>query len=234
MSNQGLALRKEIFNEVTVIMNRPDFKRYGEDVALLVKQCKKVTVKDDVTERDAVQRVSEVKGLFKTLDETRKEALEKYRGIEKAVNNAVKQWTDPLGDAERYLKREIQNYQSALEMQRRKEEEIARQKADKLRQKIQKEADKMGLEAPEIPEVIVPKRSNVIRGTGGGKVSSRKVWKTKLLDIKELALAVGKGKAAKELLVFNQGLADTMARNGVREIPGVEIYQDSQMSVHAA
>lgn len=234
MSNQGLALRKEIFNEVTVIMNQPDFKQYGKAVELLVKECKKVTVKDDHTERDAVEKVSQVRGLFKRLDDTRKEGLEKYRGIEKGVNNAVRQWTDPLADAETHLKREIRNHQAALEMQRRKEEEIARQKAEKLRQKMQKEADKMGLEAPEIPVPSVPKRPSVVRGTGGGKVSTRKVWKAKLLDMKELALAIGKGKAAKELLVFNQSLGDTMARNGVREIPGVEIYQEDQMSVHAA
>lgn len=235
MSNQGLALRQEIFNEVTVIMSQPDFKRYGEEVGRLVEQCKKVTVKDNETERDAVEKVSQVKGLFKRLDETRKYKLEKYRGIERAVNNAVKQWTDPLGDAETYLKREIGNHQAALEMQRLKEEEIARRKAEKMRQKVQKEADKMGLDAPVIPEPTVPSRPSVVRGTGGGKVSSRKVWVVELVDMMTLVKAVASGKTQIGLLQVNQTLANSLVRSGgVREIPGFKIYQKDELSVHAA
>jgi len=236
MTQQALIVKQEVFNEVTKIMNMPDFQRYGEEVGLLVADCKKVCVTDEATERQAVEKISQIKGLSKRLEEARKgnPILQRYRGVVDAVNNAVRNWTEPLQGAERHLKAEIRKHDAEIEMQRRKEQEIAQRKANKLETKIEKEAAKLGIQAPEIPKQEIPKPSGITRGTGGGKISRRKTWKAKLVDMKRLAKAVSEGKASVGLLIFNQSYANDMARNGERDIPGVEIYPESDISGYAS
>lgn len=232
MSTQP-AIRSEIFQEVTRILNQPDFKRWGEEVGALVADCKALKVKDDSTAADASDKISAIKGLYNRIEDRRKEAISFHRGIVDAVNNGVKQWTEPLGSAESYLKNEVKRYIHEVEMQRIKEEQEAQRRAEKARAKIEKECEKIGVEPPKIPDPVIPKRTGPVRGVSGGKVSTRKVWKAKLIDIVILAKAVGQGKAQKELLTFNLSLANTLAKNGVRDIPGVEIYEETEVSGYA-
>ncbi len=78
----------------------------------------------------------------------------------------------------------------------------------------------------------MPKKKGI--KSESGKVWFKKAWKARLVDIKELAKAVGEGKAMSELLLLNESLANSLAKNGVRFIPGVEIYEEDQIAGRSA
>ncbi len=60
-------------------------------------------------------------------------------------------------------------------------------------------------------------------------MSTQKAWTYKVEDIRTLARAVAEGVAPVEFLQVNAGQIQCAVRSGVREIPGVRIFQEMRM-----
>lgn len=77
--------------------------------------------------------------------------------------------------------------------------------------------------APILPATPAPLTSDI-----GTTTFARGTWKAELTDIKALAQAVIDGKAPASFLALNEPVVNASVRgkNGIRECPGLRIYQD--------
>ncbi len=122
----------------------------------------------------------------------------------------------------------------ALEAARKAEEattkkarDAANKKAEEARIKAEEEAAKAAkaqeaLDTREVALVDAPKKT--VRTSSGAKVTRKMEWTFKVIDWQRLM------KERPDLFLINESLINKMIREGEREIPGLEIYQESQIS----
>jgi hypothetical protein len=231
----NIAVQQRVLTNVNKALSTPTFQEYLAEIKNMVDACQKFTIKDEETLARATDMISQIRGLENRLEDARKEAIEESRSFTDAVNGKVREWRNPLKDAGQILSRKILDFRRVLEQKRREAEEKARKEAERLQAKLNKKAEKTGAPPVEVPAPVVPKTSNVTRGSVG-KAAGRKTWKVRLTDIKALAKAVAEGEAPQELLQFNENFGNQLARasKGARKIPGVEFFEQESLSTWAA
>lgn len=116
------------------------------------------------------------------------------------------------------------NRKAAEEAARKAEEEAKARKASEAeieaaRKKAEEEAAKNAIEAPKVQEPIAPKQETTIRTETGTSAHSRKPWKHRIIDGK---------KVPREYCSPSDALIREAIKQGVREIPGVEIFQETK------
>lgn len=167
-----------------------------------------------------------------------KESKAATNAAHKAVVAQEKQMLKPLQDAEAIIKKTMLDYQRAVEKARlqaeaearkRQEEEARRlleqavqaeEKGDDQQAAINMAMAEMVSEMPAAPVVAAP----TAQGT-----SIRKTWKAKVVDEK-LVPAYFNGM---ELRTINMTALNNLAKTtkGTMQIPGVEFFEDSSLSV---
>lgn len=172
------------------------------------------------------------------------EPLEKAEAILKAKMIGFKQAEDRRlaaeAEAERARLQKIadEEHQVKMEAARKEAEEKHQQHLKDLEKEAERlkaegkseEAIAIAVEPPLPPVEIAPppvvqvqtKTLAPTRGTSGGKVSTRTIWKWKLIDITQLD---DHYKIPHEIRI------NAMVGSGVREIKGLEIYSEENMSV---
>lgn len=125
----------------------------------------------------------------------------------RAINETFKKLKEPLTQARTLLTKKIVDWKVA-ERERLEAEEARRRK-------IQEAHEKAGhqVKAP----VVLERPDNKI-----GNTQTRKVWTFKVIDF---------GKVPDEYKVLSNPWVNKAIREGVREIPGIEIYQEEQLSI---
>ena len=95
--------------------------------------------------------------------------------------------------------------------------EKAEAEAEAAIKKAEEEAKAREIEAPTVAEVVIPKETTVARGENGASAHLRKKWKGKVVDPK---------KVPREYCEPSQKLITKGVDAGIREIPGVTIWED--------
>lgn len=120
----------------------------------------------------------------------------------------------------------------AREEAARKAEEEARKNAaseaeiEAAKKAAEEEAAKHAIEAPTLPDPVFQKSDTVIRTETGAAAFSRKPWKYEVTNLSEVP-----GEYTER--VINQQAVKDAIKQGVREIPGLRIYQDNQINFRA-
>lgn len=217
--------------------------RAGELVAM-AERCTIQTVEDLEKASDLLKFI---KSTYKKAEEERKAITDPINASVKILNSRFKAITDPLSTAEGNVKGKILAFEQE---RRRKAEEEAREQArlaaikaaeDEARRKAEEEAAK-AIEDGQIDifadpvevEVKIDEASLVIpepvvnnapvRGAYGSTTSVVKRWTFRVTDIAALA-AYDKDLVAAVSVEINKRI-----RDGVRDIPGLDIYQDETIS----
>jgi hypothetical protein len=125
----------------------------------------------------------------------------------KAINDTFKKLKAPLLEAKMLLTNRI------LDWRRAEQEKIA--KEEERRRKIQEAHEKQGHQVNE-PVVMLRPDTHI------GNSQVRKVWKWKLTDFTKLS---------DEFKTINGVYVNQKIREGVREIPGLEIFQEEELSI---
>lgn len=207
--------------------------------ALMVKTAKGLTI---TTHEDYDRGTTILKDI-----KTRVKAVKEYwKGPKEAANAAHKelvakeaQMLKPLTEAESIIKKAMLSYTTEVERKRREAEEAARKareaevrRLEAIAAKAEEQGDTDTAEvmrdmAEEVPMGEIA--ANVAPTAKG--VSVRTTWKARVTDPK-LVPAYFEGM---ELRTINQAALNNIAkwRNGEAEIPGVEFYRESNMSVMA-
>lgn len=207
--------------------------------ALMVKTAKGLTIS---THEDYDRGTTILKDI-----KTRVKAVKEYwKGPKEAANAAHKelvakeaQMLKPLQEAESIIKKAMLAYTAEVDRKRREAEEaarIAREEEVKRLEAIAAKAEEQGdKDTAEImrdmaEEVPIGEIAAAAAPTAKG-VSVRTTWKARVTDPK----AVPAYFEGMELREINMTALNNIAkwRNGEAQIPGVEFYQDSTMSVRA-
>lgn len=200
----------------------------------LVDAVNRAYATDEESLSKCVDLLKLVKDLGKKVDDERRLIVDPLNQVVKHVNSRFKCVTEPLLKAETTLKGKILERQRIVEREAR--EEAARRqreletKALEEAAKKEKEGDVIGAEVQmdRIERTIV--RPLAVTGPTqgamtGAKSSITKKWTYRITDIAALASARPECVAAQQTVIM------TLFRAGVKDIPGVEFFQEESISV---
>jgi hypothetical protein len=179
----------------------------------------KIIIKSEEDREVATQTIVVLKKKFDTLEELRTSFVKPLNDQVKFINGKFKDNTSKLDDAITKLKGGIASYL-------KEQERIAREKEEKERAKLEAKNAKREAEgkAPIIKTLESVERPEAISRVEGGKTGSRKVWKFRVTNPAEVP---------NEFLSPDIDKIKSAVQNGVREIKGVEIYEDFIISASA-
>jgi hypothetical protein len=132
----------------------------------------------------------------------------------KKINDLFKTLAAPLLEADALIRRKVSDYRFAQAEIARKEQDRLNKLAAQQQARLAKKAEKRGVEAPKIVAPVVPPPPTRV-----GNLSTRKVWKFTVTD---------ETKVPREYLVVDETKIRKFVAAGVREIPGVNIYQEEE------
>jgi hypothetical protein len=204
-------------------------------VETLLKEIGEFKITGEDTRIKATDYLTRIKKAANYLDGERKKTVTPFNDEVSKINTDFKKMLQPLSDMEATIKKEMKrDYDEQLKAQReaeakiKAEEEAALKKLQKdLKSKDETKKQAAEEKAEEIKEHSVTTLSSVADlptrkiSTGGGTVSMKKVWKWKVIDKKKVPL---------EYLEINEKLVNIVIKSGTRELPGFEIYEDTEVA----
>lgn len=149
---------------------------------------------------------------IKKLDEKRKEYTGPLDDLKKTIMADFKQISEPLESFTEVVKEEMKRWYQ-IEQKRLNEEQ------KRIETEALVKAKKEGISEIEVPIV-----NNVAKSQRGDYATTtvKKVWKWKLID---------ESKIPREYLEISTSAIGKAISAGNRDIPGIEIYQDEQISI---
>jgi hypothetical protein len=199
-----------------------DLSPYREQIQNMMKEAMALTVDSEESNAMAVELGIRAKKLNKIVEAEKKRITEVPSDFVKAVRNFCKEFfQDTLKRIEEITKQKVKVYQDILKLERRKAEETAKKAIEDLQKKIDKEAKKAGVEAPQIDTPVISQAPKVTR-TDSGSAYIRKKWVFEIIDLKKLPdqyfIPASPDEAAIQKAI----------NAGIRQIPGVRIYQETK------
>lgn len=180
------------------------------------------TAKLIVIENDA--DLSNASVVLKTIADTKKNIEERRIFFVKPLNDQVKRVNDlfktlgaPLLEADSLIRGKVSTYRITQTEIARKEQERLNILAAQQQVRLDVKAEKQGVEAPKIVAPIVAPPPRKV-----GNVATRKVWKFTV---------TAADKVPTEYLIVDETKIRQAVNAGVREIPGVSIFEKETVVV---
>ncbi|MFN3327783.1 MAG: hypothetical protein ACK40U_02865, partial [Fervidobacterium pennivorans] len=181
----------------------------------LAKACQTLTVVDDYSLEKGKELAKEAKRIENFIEEKRKEATKPLLERKKQIDDFAKMLTANLNNAVKSLRQQIQKYEEEKERRRieelRRLEEERRRKEEELLQ-AQKQNDVSQFEKIQELQQFEQKVSQLSEKSS----SLRMVWTFEVVDINAVP---------REYLVLDETAVRRAIQAGIREIPGLKIYQ---------
>jgi hypothetical protein len=213
-------------------------KMYLPEIERMKAQAFAHIVKDEQTHNEAITMAGQAKKLATTIEKKRKEIIEIPGEFVKTVNNFVKVFRDSLDEIDRKLKSGIQSHMIKVQMEQREAQERARIEAAKVQRELDARAASLNAQreeqsrksaetgqpmepieaeviAPVVVAPVVPVQK-VFRSETGSSVHLRKDW---VWEVTDLAIVPTK------YLVIDKVAVNQAVKSGIREIPGMRIYE---------
>lgn len=188
---------------------------FQDAVNQLLEEAKTLVVHDAATKEKAVSLATMAKAKWDEIEKVRNEWLAPHRTFTKSVNNLAKLFQEPLKKTENLLRTKVtqQNNRDKIELARQ-QAQIQAQAAE-LQQAAEAEAAMSNMPAPTIVTPVLPDAPPIVR-TAHGSASSTKTWS---FDIEDA------DKIPREYLFVDEKKIRNAVKAGVREIPGVRIFE---------
>lgn len=223
------------------------FDKLKADITLFVEPVFDIVVESNESADTALTSGKEVKSWLKKVEERRKELVGPYNERVKQINEYAKQITEPLLKAEAHVKKGLGAWEEKLEKLRAEEmrkAEEARKKAEAEAQaklKAQQEEASMEAlfqapaeqkraeiiqqaEAQRVQKEIADSHKENVRAIGSMKVSgARKIWKCRVTNIEDVPVEYLDPNITRMMRDFMDGK--------VKQIPGVEFYQETSVAL---
>jgi hypothetical protein len=174
-------------------------------------------VKDDESEKKAIEMAGQAKTLLNSLDAERRESIKEPDAFVRGVNKLCKVFKDKIATIQSDLKKKVGDFQWRKELDRRKREKEAREAAEKLQKQVEKEAKEAGVEAPVVAPAPVEKKETVTRTDSGASAHIRTAWK--MTEITDFSAVPDKYKMLDERAV------KIAIQGGATNIPGLKIEE---------
>lgn len=180
-----------------------------------------VVIKDSESNALAVTIAGHIKKTARKIEDACKSYVGPFNAHVKDVNALAGEIRLPLERAEKDLKKKLNAFAAQQELERRKSEETARKRAQEEQERLNREAEAAGVEAPVVPEVVEPEEPTSVR-TAGGTAYMQSRWTFGLEDL---------GKVPAEYLMLDERRVRAAIKAGVREIPGLKIFEQKSMAI---
>ncbi|MEM3646834.1 MAG: hypothetical protein QW334_01630 [Thermofilum sp.] len=187
-------------------------------VSDLAQRTEALVISSDEDLAWAGDQLAQIIGLRRRVEEKRKFFVDPLNAQVKQINAVFKRWLEPLERAERKLRDAIAAYKTEQERKRREQEEFLRKK----REILERLARNKGVELAVPPPVDLPPVVSAVKTHTGSTVATRKVWTFRVVDL---------SLVPREYLVLDESKVRKAIAAGVREIPGLEIYQEEKVVV---
>jgi len=196
----------------------------SDEASSLEVRANELIIQTDVDATEATNILGFIATAKKKLEEKRTFFVGPLNGQVKNINNLFKQYNAPLDNADGTLRRKVLAYRQEQVRQQRKEEERLRKLAEKEQQRIEKKAEKKGLPAP--PPLVMPviKSAPKTMQATLGSATMKTAWDFQVVD---------ENLVPREYLVVDEKKIRAVVKAGIRNIPGVRIYQDDKLAVRA-
>lgn len=201
-----------------------DFKRYEAVVADMLKKADALTITDNKTDIQAVEMIGQAAAMVKAIENKRKEIVKAPNEFVKAVNQFARPYTDGLASVKSKLDQKHIKFKQQEEKKRLEQQRIANEAAQRLQAEINAAAAAVDETPTVVVQPVVLEQERVTR-TQSGSISIRSVWAAEVTDFAALP---DKYKKV-DMVSIN---ADVKA--GLRNIPGVRIYEDQRTVTRAA
>lgn len=196
-------------------------------VGTIEEQVKAIVIKDEKTNAEAIEFVGGLTTKKKEMEIMRKFFVEPLNHQVKAINAKFKPEATHIDEVIQIVKGKMGDYHAEEENKRVKEEA----RLQKIRDNADKKREEKGEEkiAEPVKQVVEVQQT---KGTGQVKSTIKKVWKHKVVSINKLPENVMEAVLAE---AYKKGLIDTVIRRfvtaGIREMEGVDIYSENQVSI---
>ena len=179
----------------------------------MVDAARAIIITDDKSQVAANSLAASAKKLNKDVEARRKEIIKPSQEFTKKVNAFAKIFSEKLKGVWTEVDRKDYTYHSQKELERRKQEALIQQANEDLQNKLNKEAKKSGVAAPQVQAKPLPKVDLTVRTEEGTSF-----WKNNWVgEVINSALVPPKYCSP------DQKKINSAIKQGVREIPGVLI-----------
>lgn len=204
--------------ELQVIENDERVQELTQGSHELVARAEGIQITDAESDGIAAEFLAQVKTARKRWDELRHWFTDPLEAQKKAIIAKFKADDAPLEQAEKIVGGKHITWVRAQQEAARKEQERLRKLAEAKQARQAARAEEKGLEAPPvvIPMPTVQAPPKTLR-TAAGSVTVRTTWKHEVVDFAALP---------EEYKVADDVKLGKVVRAGVREIPGVRIYEE--------
>jgi hypothetical protein len=222
---KGKKEQQAIINVFDMAPVKLGFADYDRAIKDMVAQGEAHEVLDDPTMKGAVLLAGQAKSLGKKIEDQRKAIVDEPNRFVKTVNGFAKGFTEALDAIERGLKRKIGDYQYRQELARREAEKKAQEEARKLQEALNNEAKEKGVAPVQVLAPVMPEPEKVTRTEDGTSAFTKRVWTHRIVN-PELV--------PHEYRIIDESKIRQAVRMGVRQIEGVEIFEESQINLRTA
>lgn len=210
-----------------LVISQETVQNVEKDIQLLLSQSQQLVIQDEGQFQEAADFLTKVKVRVKRLDTLKESLTRPFADALKDARNKFKMLSEPYENMEFTIKTKMNEYIRVREEKARREAEEARKKAEEENARLlaeQEAAKAKGEEVKELePVEAAPVEAPKIQArTEAGMVYTQKRWAVKVID---------ESQVPREWLCIDQKKVNEAIKTGVREIPGLEIFEESTVSV---
>lgn len=194
---------------------------FEDKVSVMEAEAAAIEVKSAAAASNATEMTGQVKRLVKSVDDRRKEIIADPDSFVRKVNGFVKPISDRLKAIEALLKRKLSDHAYQVELQRREIERKQNEARIELQRQVDAEAKAKGVESVVIAPVAMPTKKEPVRSDSAVS-SAVMVWKHE---------TVNHTLVPRDYLMVDEVSIKAAIKAGIREIPGVRIFEEAEMRV---
>lgn len=204
-----------------------ELKVYESEIATERSRAEAIVIENDEQNAQATEYIGEMAGKMKAIEKLRKFFVDPLNAQVKSINSMFKPQIEAREEVVAIVKGKMADYFRKKENARIAEE----RRLQAIRDKANEKRTEQGKDviAEPVRQVEEVKRSTTV---GASQATVKKVWKHKVTSINALPDHVKKAIFEE---AYTSGLIDTIIRKlvhaGVREMSGVEIYEDVQVAI---
>ena len=214
---------KEVASETSVV-KQFDTRAVLADLGAMENVCTAVVneanvlqIKTKEDNREAVNISGKLQELAKEVAKKCTDFLAPYKKVTSSINGPKKRITDAATRAKSIVNQKTFQFKKQEEIEQAKQQKLIDEASVKLQESLNKQAEEIGIEAPQVAPIQAPKPVTVLRGDSGASVYTRKVWKCEITDPTEVP---------RMYCVPSQTLLNQAVKMGNRLINGCRIYED--------
>lgn len=205
------------------LVKSPEVKQLRDEATGLLEIAESFVVNADTFD-EATDLLGWIAGAKKKLEEQRVFFVKPLNDQVKKINERFKSYAAPLEQADQVVRGKVLGFRQEAERQRREEEARLRRQAEAERARLAAEAAAQDLPEPPPPPIpVIPRAPKTVR-SNMGTATVKKVWDFEVLDERQVP---------REFLIVNEKAIRAAVKAGVRNIPGVQIFETEQLAVRA-